>query len=247
MLAGDGLLQEVLVNVVQNVDQRTVGDLLHAVEDLLVALLGHHALLGIAVAMAEAEQLLPDHLQLQLRAPAEVLGEGQGHAVAVVDLGEHVAVGGIHNVAAEHAGEAVAGQHGALAGAAAGHHVIRRAGFQQQGGQQARLDVGQLAGVVGGVHAVVDHGVAHGLHNLLQGGFNEAVLGSLAVFVDQGDTHGYHHPFVGSAIIIAPFCGKSNPAGIFPETARGTVARPRIPWYNQMDIVPTPTKECEDE
>ena len=190
MFAADGLLQEILVDVVEDVDQRAVGDGLHAVQDLLVALLGHHALLGVAVAVAEAEQLLEDHFQVQLGAPAEALGKGQGNAVAVVDLGKHIAVGGVDQVAAEHAGEAVAGQHGALAGAAAGDHIVGRAGGEQQGGQQAALDVGELALVLGGVHAVVDHGVTHGFHDLLQGGLDHGILGRLAVFVDERNTHG---------------------------------------------------------
>ena len=92
-------------------------------------------------------------------------------------------------MAADNAGEAVQGQHGTLAGAAAGDDVIGCAAVQQDGGQNAALHIGQLCGVIGSVHAVVDHLVAHGLHHLFQGGFNDAVLGGLTVLVDECDLH----------------------------------------------------------
>ena len=191
MLAADGFLQELLIDVMKDVDQGAVGDGLHAVEDLFVALLGNDAVGRIAVAVAEAEQLLEEHLQIELGAPAKALGKGQGDAVTIIDLGEHIAVGGIDQVATDHARETVARQHGALAGAAAGHDVVGSAAGQQQRGQQTALDISELAGVLGGIHTIVDDGVAHGFHDLLQGGLDHGVLSRLTVFVDQGDTHGY--------------------------------------------------------
>ena len=50
------------------------------VQDLLVALLRHNALLGVALTVAEAEQLLEAVLEVQLTAPAEALGKGHGTA-----------------------------------------------------------------------------------------------------------------------------------------------------------------------
>ena len=94
-------------------------------------------------------------------------------------------------MSAQHARETVAGQHGAFARAAAGHHIVGCAGFQQQGGQKARLDVGQLAGVISCIHAIVDHFVAHGFNHFLQGAFDQAVLGGLTVFINQSNTHGF--------------------------------------------------------
>ena len=126
---------------------------------------------------------------VQLAAPAKAFGKGQGHGVAVVDVGEGVGVHRVLHMAAQHPGEAVQSQHGALAGAAAGDHIIGGAAVEQDGGQDAVLDIGQLGLVVGGVHAVVDHLVAHGLHRLLEGGEDDAVLGGLAVFVDERDLH----------------------------------------------------------
>ena len=161
-----------------------MGDFFHAVQNLLVALLRHHPLLGIAPAALAAEKLLKNVLKPQLRAPAEALGKGQGDGVAVVDLREHVGVLAVHDVSAEHAREHVAGQHCALACAAAGNHVVRGLGVEQDGGQQAVHHVGQLSLVLGGVHTVVVNRVAHGLHDLFQVVADHFILGGLAVFVD---------------------------------------------------------------
>ena len=92
-------------------------------------------------------------------------------------------------MAADHAGEAVQGQHGTLAGAAAGDDIIGCAAVQQDGSQNAALHIGQLGSIVGSVHAVVDHLVAHGFHYLFQGSFNDAVLGGLTVLVDECNFH----------------------------------------------------------
>ena len=81
----------------------------HAVQDLLVALLGDNALLGVALTVAEAEQLLEDVLEVQLAAPAEALGKGQSHSVAVVDVGKGVSVNGVLDVAADDAGGSCSG------------------------------------------------------------------------------------------------------------------------------------------
>ena len=139
--------------------------------------------------MAEAEQLLEDVLEVQLAAPAKALGEGQGHRVAVVDVGEGVGIDRILDMAADDTGEAVQCQHSAFAGAAAGDDIVGRAGVQQHSGQDAVLHIGQLGGIIGGIHAVVDDLVAHRLHDLAQGCFNQGVLGGLTVFVDQCDFH----------------------------------------------------------
>ena len=146
--------------------------------------------------MAEAEQLLEDVLEVQLTAPAEALGKGQSHRVAVVDVGKGVSVNGVLDVAADDAGEAVQGQHSALTGAAAGDDVVRSAGVQQHSGQDAVLNVGQLGGIVGGIHTVVDDLVAHRLDDLAQGGLDQGVLGGLAVLIDQSDFHNSFSPFI---------------------------------------------------
>ena len=140
--------------------------------------------------MAEAEQLLKAVLEVQLTAPAEALGERHGHGIAVVDVGEGVGVHGVLHMAADDAGEAVQGQHGALAGAAAGDDVVGSAAVEQDGGEDAALHIGQLCGVIGSVHAVVDHLVAHRLYDLLQSGLDDAVLCGLTVLVDKCDLHG---------------------------------------------------------
>ena len=144
--------------------------------------------------MAEAEQFLEAVLKVQLTAPAEALGKRHGNGVAVVHMGKGVGIHRVLHMAADHAGEAVQGQHGTLAGAATGDDVIGCAAVQQDGSQNAALHIGQLCSIVGGVHAVVDHLVAHGLHHLLQGSFNDAVLGGLTVLVDKCDLHNNGSP-----------------------------------------------------
>ena len=76
--------------------------------------------LGVALTVAKAEQLLEAVLEVQLAAPAKALSKGHGNGVAVVDVGKGVGVHGVLHMAADDAGEAVQGQHGTLAGAAAG-------------------------------------------------------------------------------------------------------------------------------
>ena len=98
-------------------------------------------------------------------------------------------------MSAQHPGEGIAGQHGALAGAAAGDDVVGRAAVEQDACQQSALHIGQLARIIGGIHAVVEHLVAHGLHNLAQAGLDHAVFGRLAVFIQKRDFHG-NHPFL---------------------------------------------------
>ena len=106
-------------------------------------------------------------------------------------------------MAADDAGEAVQGQHGALAGAAAGDDVVGSAAVQQDGGEDAALHIGQLGGVIGGIHTVVDHLVAHRLHDLLQSGLDDAVLCGLTVLVDECDLHGENPPV--SVNLYVPF------------------------------------------
>ena len=161
----------------------------HLVQNALIAHLRLPPLGGIALAVTEAEQLFKHVLQVELAAPAKALGKGHGYGVAVVDVGEGVGVHRVLHVAADHPGEAVHGQHGPLAGAAAGDDIVRRAAVQQQRTQNAALDVGELGLVVGGVHAVVVYSVAHGLHHFFQRRQDNAVLCRLAVFVDECDFH----------------------------------------------------------
>ena len=92
-------------------------------------------------------------------------------------------------MAADDAGEAVEREHGALAGAAAGDDVVDGATVEQDGGKDAVLDVGELGGVLSGVHTIVVDGVAHGLDDLLECLLDDGVLGGLAVLVDEGDLH----------------------------------------------------------
>ena len=51
-----------------------------------------------------------------------------------------------------------------------------------------------LGGIIGCVHTVVDNLMAHRLHNLAQGGFDQGVVGGLAVFIDQCNFHGLISP-----------------------------------------------------
>ena len=208
MRTGERALDQFPVQLPQDVAQVAEGHGAHTVQNLLVALFGHGALTGIALSGRLAEQLFKNVLQIQIAAPAKAFGEGQGDGVAIVDLGEGVSVQRVGHVTADDAGEAVQRQHGALAGAAAGDDVVRRAGVEQHRGQNAVLHVGQLGGVIGGVHAVVVHGKAHRLHHLAQRLFHNGVLGGLAVFVDECDFHGKSHPFLHTAFIIPQnLCG----------------------------------------
>ncbi len=74
-------------------------------------------------------------------------------ALPSLTWGEGVGIHGILHMAADDAGEAVQGQHGALAGAAAGDDVVGSAAVEQDGGEDAALHIGQLCGVIGSVHA----------------------------------------------------------------------------------------------
>ena len=189
MLASQGALDQVLVDLAQDVDERTHGHSADAVEDLLVALLGLDALGRIAVARTKAKELLKGVLEVELLAPAVLEGEGHGDGVTVVDLGEGVGIQRVGNMAAQHAREGVAGEHGALAGAAAGHDVVCSARVEQHGGKDAVLDVGEGSGALLGIHAIVKDGVTHGLDNLLKGSLDHGILGVLRVLVDQSDLH----------------------------------------------------------
>ena len=189
MLASQGTLYQVLVDLAQDVDERTHGHSADAVENLLVALLGFNALGGIAVAGTKAKELLKGVLEVELLAPAVLEGEGHGDGVTVVDLGEGVGIQRVGDMAAEHAGEGVAGEHGALAGAAAGHDIVGSAGVEQHGGKDAVLNVGERLGVGVGIHTVVKDGVTHGLDDLLKGSLDHGVLGVLGVLVDESDLH----------------------------------------------------------
>ena len=189
MLAGKCALHQVLIDLAQNVDERTHSHSADAVEDLLVALLGLNTLGRIAVARTKAKELLEGVLKVELLAPAVLEGEGHGNGVAIVDLGKGVGVERVGNVAAQHAGEGVTGEHGALAGAAAGHDVVGSTGVQQHGGKDAVLHVGEGLGVGVGIHTIVKDGVPHGLDNLLKGSLDHGVLGVLRVLIDQSDFH----------------------------------------------------------
>ena len=120
----------------------------------------------------------------------------KGYAVPIIDLGEHEAVGRVDDVTADHPGEAVARQHGALAGAAARHDVVCRASVEEDGGEEPALDIGQLRGVLRRIHPVIVHDVAHRLHDLPERGLDEAVLCRLAVFVDECNSHDEIIPFM---------------------------------------------------
>ena len=139
--------------------------------------------------MAKAEELLKDVGKVQFAAPAEALGERERHGVAVVDVRKGVRVHRILHMAADDVREAVHGQHGAFARAAAGDDVVRSTGIQQDGAQNAHLHIGQLRLVLRGVHAVVVHDVTHRLDHLFERVEDQRVLGCLAVFVDERNTH----------------------------------------------------------
>ena len=155
MRTGERTLDQFPIQLPQDVAQVAEGHGAHTVQNLLVALFGHGALTGIALSGRLAEQLFKNVLQIQIAAPAKAFGEGQGDGVAIVDLGEGVGVQRVGHMTADDAGEAVQRQHGALAGAAAGDDVVRRAGVEQHRGQNAVLHVGQLGGVIGGILATL--------------------------------------------------------------------------------------------
>ena len=92
-------------------------------------------------------------------------------------------------MAAEHARKAVERQHRTLARAAAGDHVIRRAGIEQNRGQNAVLHEGQLALALFAIHAVVIDLMAHRGNGLFKRSLNRRVLCRLAVFVNQRNPH----------------------------------------------------------
>ena len=189
MLTGECTLHQVLVDLAQDVDERTHGHSADAVEDLLVALLGLDALGRIAVARAKAKEFLEGVLQVELLAPAVLEGEGHGDGVTVVDLGEGVGIQRVGNMATQHAGEGVAGEHSALAGAAAGHDVVGSTRVEQHSGKDAVLNIGERSGALLGIHAIVKDGVTHRLDNLLKGSLDHGVLGVLGVLVDESDLH----------------------------------------------------------
>ena len=92
-------------------------------------------------------------------------------------------------MAAEHAREAVERQHRALARTAAGDDVIRRAGVEQNRGENTVLHIGQLAFAFLAVHAVVIDLMTHRGDNLLERGLDRRVFRRLTVFVDQRNPH----------------------------------------------------------
>ena len=81
----------------------------------------------ISAARCLHKKLFKDILQVDLGAPAPAFCEGQRHAVSAVDLGEQIGIGGIDYQAAAHARHGIGGEHGALAGTAAGDNKISRA------------------------------------------------------------------------------------------------------------------------
>ena len=66
---------------------------------------------------------------------------------------------------ADHAREAVHGQHGSLAGAAAGDHKVSRPTAKQDGTQDTTLDIGELSLIIRSIHSVIIHGMAHGFYH----------------------------------------------------------------------------------
>ena len=136
----DGLLQEVLVDLLQNREHVLVGDLLDLGQDAAVSLFRGRPGFGIAAAHGGAQQLFKDIFQIQLRAPAEVHRKGDGEGVAGVDLREQIALQRFMGPAAHDAGEGVQREHGAHAGAAARDDEVGRAGIEQDRSQQAFLD-----------------------------------------------------------------------------------------------------------
>ena len=194
MLPGKSALDQIVIQIFQDIAQVTERHGTHAVQDLLVALFGHNALLRVALTMAKAEQFFKHIFQVQLAAPAKAFGKRQGNSIAIVHMSKGISIHGIFHMAADHAGKAVQRQHGTLAGTAAGDNIIRCAGIQQHRCQNAVLHIGQLGGIIGCVHTIVDNLMAHRLHNLAQDGFDQGVLGGLAVFIDQCNFHGLISP-----------------------------------------------------
>ena len=76
-----GAAHEVTVELGEKLGERTEAHLSHAVEDLLVALLGLDALLGVALTVAEAEQFLEAVLKVQLTAQPKPLANGMATAL----------------------------------------------------------------------------------------------------------------------------------------------------------------------
>ena len=168
VLACEGTLHEVAVEVAQELRERTEVRGAHRIEDLLVALLGLDALCRIAIAGAEAEELLERVLEVELLAPAVLEGEGHGDSVAVIDLGKGVGIERVLDMSADDAGEGVEREHGAFAGAAAGDHIVCCLAVQKRCGKDAVLDIGELGSVVCGIHAVVEVLMSHRLCDLAQ-------------------------------------------------------------------------------
>ena len=213
-LAGECSGDELGVEVLVDVQERAVGGGAHGVEDLLVALFGDDALLGVAAAGLLEPHLLEDVFEVAFLAPAVLESEGDGHGVAVVDLREGIGVERVLNVSADHAREAVEREHGALAGAAAGDDEVGGAGVQEGGGEDAVLHVGQGRGSFVRVHAVVVDLEALGLDHGPEGVEDHGVLAVLAVLVDQCDAHCRWFPFMRRVAPIPSFRPEARRAGV---------------------------------
>ena len=85
--------------------------------------------------------------------------------------------------------EAVAGEHCALAGAAAGDDIVGSAAVEQDSCEDAALDIGQGDIVARAVHTVVENGMTHGLDYLLERRFDSRILCGLTVLVNKSYFH----------------------------------------------------------
>ena len=81
MLPGKSALDQIVIQIFQDIAQVTERHGTHAVQDLLVALFGHNALLRVALTMAKAEQFFKHIFQVQLAAPAKPLANGRATAL----------------------------------------------------------------------------------------------------------------------------------------------------------------------
>ena len=95
MLPGKSALDQIVIQIFQDIAQVTERHGTHAVQDLLVALLGHNALLGVALTVAKAEQFFKHIFQVQLAAPAKAFGKRQGNSIAIVHMSKGIGIHGI--------------------------------------------------------------------------------------------------------------------------------------------------------
>ncbi len=157
---GDRRQQSVSRERIDERRQFAMGRLRHGAEQLARLRLRLLAVGGKAAAARLCEELVEDQRQVALRRPAVTIVEGEADAIAAIDLREQEGVERLLDQAADDARILHRGIEEADAGAAAADHQIDTAGAEQQPGDEAGVDVGQLGRLAALLHAAVDHLVA---------------------------------------------------------------------------------------